>query len=114
MAHTFRLGGLRLDIVNVPKNIVKYITGNNICMVSALIHTLICTEVNCLFASVSSAVMCWHTHKYDDTVYTVIIFYMQYIYNEFLSNSAKSKDYETCLPLHRLPCATSKVSSKKH
>ena len=41
-------------IVDVPKNIVKYITGNNICMVNALIHTLICTEVNCLFASVYS------------------------------------------------------------
>ena len=38
-------------IVNVPKNI-KYTTGNNICMVNAL--TLICTEVNCLFASVYS------------------------------------------------------------
>ena len=75
----FQAGGPRLDYVNVPKNIVKYITGNNICMVSALIRTVICTEVNCLFASVSSAVMSCHTHKYDDTVYTVIIFYMQYI-----------------------------------
>ena len=79
MSHTFRLGGPQVGyrIVNVTKNIVNYITGNYICMVNTLIHTLICTEVNCLFASVYLQLSC--AEKYDDTVYTVIIFYMQYI-----------------------------------
>ena len=57
-------------IVNVTKNIVKYITGNYICMVNALIHTLICTEVNCLFASVYLQLSCADIHTNMMILYT--------------------------------------------